>query len=59
MAQISNPFSELGHLLKGNEKKNVRKEDIEPIKRVFTFVLFSVALSKKISHIVLEIVEPK
>ena len=31
-----------GNLSKGIDKKTVRREDIEPIKRVFTFVIFSV-----------------
>ena len=32
----------LGRWLRGNDKKTVRKEGIEPIKRVSTYVLFSV-----------------
>ena len=32
-----------GNLLKGIDKKNVRREDIEPNKRVLNYVLFSVA----------------
>ena len=31
-----------GNLLKGIDKKTVRRDGIEPINRVFTYVLFSV-----------------
>ena len=33
-----------GNLLKGIDKKTVRKENIEPIKRVYTYALFSKTL---------------
>ena len=36
-----------GNLLKGIDKKPVRREGIEPVKRVFTYVFFSVTHSKQ------------
>ena len=33
-----------GNLLKGIDKKTIRKQGIEPIKRVFTYVLFTYVL---------------
>ena len=37
-----NYYAKYGRQLRGNDKKTVRREGIEPIKRVFTYVLFSV-----------------
>ena len=36
------PTAEQGNLLKGIDNKTVRRLEIEPIRRVFTYVLFSV-----------------
>ena len=41
-----NNHEDPGNLLKGIDKKTVKREGIEPIKRVFTYVVFSVQLNK-------------